>query len=97
MAEASEGVVMGETVAEIRESYYEGGFTSEARPGRERIGTLLAEIDRQDARLKLAEAVCEAYGRYAGAEAWDAMWTAHKELQTLLPAYLAGKGNNDGR
>ncbi len=76
---------MANTVAEIREWHGEG------RPfhvsvGGEMIGTLLAAIERFEARLKLAEAVCKAVGRHKAndGQSLGEIFAAHD-------AYLAGQ------
>lgn len=60
MAEASEGVVMGETVAEIREWHRDRSVTDDTAVFYYQwIGTLLAEIERLEARRKLTERMVE--------------------------------------
>lgn len=52
---------------------------------------------RAEARLKLAEAVCEAWAEYEPVKDLSALCgKQHMALQEAYKAYLAGKGIDDG-
>jgi hypothetical protein len=81
---------MAETVAEIREEYERlisiGAFANV------HIGTLLAEIERLDARLEFVVSVCELALRWRQCVNPP---TDHIEFMEALDTYLAGKEKDD--
>ena len=85
------------TVAEIQEWHKRYGKDGTSGTTSERWNcTLLAEIERLEAHLKRAEAVCEAWAEYEPVKDFSALCgKQHMALREAYKAHLAGKKETD--